>query len=116
MTRTTTISTTTTQTAIGSAVTWSDYLDAVETAVREVQTCLLEGREPSMPVLTLPSGPPPAQSVSRRTAVAELLAEVTAQVENHRDSVADRLASLPTRRPRHQYHAAAVGGKLDVAG
>ncbi len=96
---------------------WSDYLDAVEAAVLDVQACLIEGRTPQMPVLTLPAGPPPVGATSRRETVATLLAEVTTLLQSHRDSVGERLAGLPSRRrPGAGYHTVAAGGQFDVTG
>lgn len=109
--------TTTTETAPAdhAGTTWDEYLDAVEAAVLDVQTSLVEGRPPQMPVITLPVGPPPGSAGRRRAAVAAMLAEVTDLVGEHRDAVSERLASMP-RNPRtgNGYHTADAGERLDV--
>jgi len=98
-----------------AGVTWDEYLDAVEAAVLDVQTSLIEGRPPQMPAITLPVGPPPGSAGRRRAAVAAMLAEVTGLVGEHRDAVTERLATLP-RNPRmvNGYHTAGAGERLDV--
>jgi hypothetical protein len=95
--------------------TWTDYLDAVEAAALDVQTCLLEGRTPQMPVLTLPAGPPPAGAEVRRDQIAGLLAQVTELVGRQRDEVGAKLATLPRQRPRSAaYHSVSSGARVDV--
>lgn len=94
---------------------WTDYLDSVETAALDVRTCLLEGRAPQMPALSLPDGPPPASVLPRREAVAELLAQVTELLGTHRDDVADKLSALPRQQNRGTgYDMVHAGEKLDV--
>jgi hypothetical protein len=97
--------------------TWTDYLDAVEEAARQVQASLIEGRAPDMPVLEQPAGPPPAGAQVRREQVAALVAEVTELLGRHRDAITDRLASLPTQqRGFAGYELAHAGQALDMVG
>lgn len=97
--------------------TWTDYLDAVEAAALDVKASLLDGRSPQMPALALPAGPPAPAEELRRDQVAQLLAQVTEMLGQHRDDVCERLANLPRQRPRaHSYHAASAGATVDVMG
>lgn len=93
--------------------TWTDYLDAVEAAIRDITTSLLEGRAPEMPVLVLPAGPPPASTEPRRDQVAQMLAQVTELLGQHRDMVTERLATLPRQQVRG-FDLVHAGHSLDV--
>lgn len=98
-----------------AGATWTEYLDAIEAAALDVQSCVIEGRPPQMPALAMPVGPPPAHAGQRRATVAALLAEVTELVGRHQDAVTERLASLPRQsRSANGYHTADAGERLDV--
>jgi hypothetical protein len=65
----------------------------------------------------LPAGPPPAGSDARRSVLLTRLVELTDRLERRQDEVAQRLAELPSRRPRAaERHAGALGGSLDLKG
>jgi hypothetical protein len=108
---------------------WTAYLDtlavvadALEAALQAADGSAAEGADgwlPTVPevAMPIPAGPPPTGSLDRREALLARLVVLTGALEQRRDDVADRLAGLPSRRPRtSERHAGALGGSLDLVG
>jgi hypothetical protein len=91
---------------------WTDYLNAVEAAARDLDGYLAEGGSPAWPDLVAPEGPLPAGHRERLTVLLALLAGVADRTQTRRDIVKAELDATP--------HAVATGtgygSSLDVLG
>jgi hypothetical protein len=99
---------------------WTDYLDALESAVLTMDDQLLHNREPvagTLAGLVAPSSALPDRLLDRRNLLLAMLYDVTGRAIAHRDALAAEIAALPRRRaPRPLDAAATLGSTLDIVG
>jgi hypothetical protein len=98
---------------------WAEYLDALEAAVHEMDTDLIEGRAPSaaaLEALAMPETTMPERLSDRRALVLALLQDVTGRATARRDAVASELLTMPRRRVPTPNRSTTLGGNLDITG
>jgi len=102
---------------------WTDYLDALEAAVRAMDGELIDGRTPpdeaigAVEALRAPTSPLPPRLADRRVLLLALLEDVSGRAQARRDAVGAELLSMPRRRaPARLDSPATLGGTLDIVG
>ncbi len=105
------------QTWTAQRTAWIDYLDALEASALAAREAVGRAAAPTIADLEPPAVPPGPEDQARLLALVALLAQVTAECEQHRDEVSRQLGSLSRNTQRGFGHdSGGTGERLDLFG